>query len=120
MRARQPDRMWWTDGTFNRRPMPLVLRERDFTTVFCFLRAHGWSSSAIAAATGLSENRVRAISKGQQRITSYDVLERVAAGLCIERGLVGLAYTDAGECRHRCCVSGLAGTTGAFHAIAYG
>jgi hypothetical protein len=44
--------------------------------------------------TGLSENRIRAILSGTQRVTSYEVLERIATGLEIPRGLMGLAYAD--------------------------
>lgn len=60
--------------------------------IFRFLKARGWSVSAITAATAVSENRVRAIQAGRQMVTSYDVLERIATGLNIERGLMGLAY----------------------------
>src|SRR4051812_47142770 len=89
---RDVDPAWWRSGALNARPMPTYLRERDFGAVFRFLRARGWSRASIAAATGLSETRVREISTGRQRVTSYEVLERLADGLQIERGLVGLAY----------------------------
>lgn len=83
---------WWTSEAFDGRPMTDVLRDRDFGSVFAFLGSRGWSRAAISAATGLSETRVRAILQGKQRITSYDVLERIADGLMIDRGLLGLAY----------------------------
>jgi hypothetical protein len=35
---------------------------------------------------------VRAVAKGTQLISSYDVLERIAEGLQIDRGLVGLGF----------------------------
>jgi len=60
--------------------------------VFRFLRSRGFSRAAIAAATGLSETRVRSVAQGRQQITSYEVLERIAAGLGIPRGSLGLAY----------------------------
>ncbi|MEJ3751038.1 hypothetical protein WEI85_48485 [Actinomycetes bacterium KLBMP 9797] len=60
--------------------------------LFRFLKTRGWSRAALAAATGLTETRVRAVAQGKQQITSYDVLERIASGLKIERGLLGLAY----------------------------
>jgi formylglycine-generating enzyme required for sulfatase activity len=62
--------------------------------VFGFLGSRGWSRAAIAAATGLSESRVRGIRQGRQQITSHEVLERIADGLRIHRGLVGLAYVE--------------------------
>src|SRR3954467_5871777 len=89
---REIDPEWWRSAAFDTRPLLAYLRERDFGAVFRFLRARGWSRASIAAATGLSETRVREISTGRQRVTSYEVLERLADGLQIERGLVGLAY----------------------------
>jgi hypothetical protein len=70
-----------------------ILAARDVGAVFRFLRGVGWSLTALCAATGLSESRIRAVMQGSQRITSYDVLERVAVGLHIPRGAMGLAYT---------------------------
>lgn len=89
------DPSWWTTGSLDGQPIADILRRRDFQAVFRFLKKRGLSRAAIAAATGLSETRVRAIWNGKQQITSYDVLERVAHGLRIERGYVGLAYSDA-------------------------
>lgn len=89
---RQIDPLMWTSAVFEGRPLADALRRRDMTTVFRYLRTRGWSHAAIAAATGLSENRVRTVLHGS-KIISYDVLERIAEGLRIERGLLGLAYT---------------------------
>jgi ribosome-binding protein aMBF1 (putative translation factor) len=88
------DRETWRLERIGERPLLRVLRERDITTIFDFLRRRGWSRAAIAGATGLSENRVRAIARGRQAVTSYDVLERIADGLNIDRGWMGLGYTD--------------------------
>jgi transcriptional regulator with XRE-family HTH domain len=90
----QIDPAWWTSSTYEGRPMREILRRRDIAAVFGFLASRGWSRAAIAAATGLSESRVRGIRQGRQQITSYEVLERIADGLGIQRGLIGLAYTD--------------------------
>jgi transcriptional regulator with XRE-family HTH domain len=98
MRAlRQADPTWWRTGAFDGRQMRDILRRRDIGTVFRFLRARGWSRASIAAATGLTETRVREICQGQQRVTSYEVLERVADGFNIDRGLLGLGYIDDDE-----------------------
>jgi hypothetical protein len=44
MRAQnQLDPVWWTTGEFHRRPMLAILRDRDFTSVFNFLRTRGAS-----------------------------------------------------------------------------
>lgn len=91
------DPEWWRSGVLDGRPMLDFLRQRDIGAVFRFLRARGWSRAAIAAATGLTETRVRQIAQGKQKITSYDVLERIADGLHIDRGLIGLAYIDADD-----------------------
>ncbi len=90
-----PEPSWWMDGVFEGRAVRDILRVRDMGALFGFLASRGLSRAAIAAATGLSESRVRTIRQGKQRITSYDVLERIAAGLEIDRGLMGLAYSEA-------------------------
>jgi len=88
------DPSWWMSSSYDGRSLKDILRQRDISAVFGFLASRGWSRTAIAAATGLSETRVRGVRQGRQQITSYEVLERIADGLCIERGLMGLAYTD--------------------------
>ena len=84
---------WWREGTIDGVPLLQARARQDVAAVFRFLHARGWSRSAIAAATGLAESRVRRISQGRQAVTSYEVLERIAVGLGIERGWMGLAYT---------------------------
>ncbi|WP_433530614.1 helix-turn-helix domain-containing protein [Micromonospora sp. CA-263727] len=86
------DPRWWTVGSFEDRPLTAALRQRDIGTVYRFLKSRGWSQSALAAATGTTENQVRAVIRRHQRVMSYDVLERIATGLEIPRGLMGLAY----------------------------
>jgi hypothetical protein len=90
---RRVDRAWWRTATYDGRLLVEALRRRDIAMIFRALKSRGWSSAAIAAATGLSENRVRAVLLGRQVVTSYDVFERIALGLNIDRGLMGLAYT---------------------------
>lgn len=86
------DPLWWSEGVVDGRPMREVLADREIGAVFRFLRAQGWSLTGMCAATGLKETRIRAVMNGIQRITSYEVLERVALGLRIPRGAMGLAY----------------------------
>jgi transcriptional regulator with XRE-family HTH domain len=88
------DPAWWASGLIDSRAMRDVLRAHDIGAVFRFLGGRGWSRAAIAAATGLTESRVRAVAKGTQVISSYDVLLRIADGLKIDRGLMGLAFTE--------------------------
>lgn len=88
------DASWWYFGEFEGSPVRAALAERDIGTLFRFLRSRGWSVSAISRATGISENQARRIMTGQQQVQTYDVLDRVASGLDIPRGLMGLAYTS--------------------------
>ena len=95
--TRAIDPNWWSRGTHNGVPLPDALRAHDISTVFNFLRARGWSRAAVATATCLTESRFREIALGRRRVTSYEVLERVAEGLHISRGLMGLAFSDDPE-----------------------
>lgn len=94
MQLAQADPHWWHEGTHDGRPLRAYLAERDITALFQFLRAHGWSKGSISIATGMSETRVRSVYQGKQFVTSYDVLLRIADGLGIPRGLVGLGSSD--------------------------
>lgn len=62
--------------------------------VFRHLYTRGYSRTTIGAATSISPNRIGALMQGNQHVSTYEVLERVAAGLGIPRGAMGLAYTD--------------------------
>jgi transcriptional regulator with XRE-family HTH domain len=84
----------WRAGSYDGRPLREILAARDIARLFRFLKSRGFSRSAIAAASGLSETWVRAIMSGGQQVTSYEVFERIADGLHIERGFMGLAYAD--------------------------
>lgn len=98
MRIRpQIDRSWWTSESVDGQPLREILTARDIASVFVFLNRRGWSQAAIAGAVGLSENRVREVMRGVQRITSYQVLERIADGLNIDRPLLGLGYMPVAE-----------------------
>jgi tetratricopeptide (TPR) repeat protein len=88
---------WWDTASIDGRPLRDVLASRDMTTLFRFLRRRGLSRARIAGLTGLSETRVRQIWQGRQQITSYEVLERLAHGLNIPRGYLGLGYADAAD-----------------------
>lgn len=74
-----------------------VLCSHDIGALFGFLATRGWSRTAIGTATGLDPNRVREIARRKRRVTSYEVLARIADGLGIERGLMGLAFIAPGR-----------------------
>src|SRR6476660_9607475 len=70
--------------------------ERDITTLFRILRDGGLSQRRIADLVGISQSEVSEIFSGRQ-VQSYGVLERIAEGLDIPRGLMGLAYDEGTE-----------------------
>jgi tetratricopeptide (TPR) repeat protein len=74
--------------------MRTALAGRDISTVYRLLRRVGVSQRQIAAMTGQSQSEVSEILKGRQ-VMAYDVLARIADGLGIPRGFMGLAYDEA-------------------------
>lgn len=73
--------------------MRRALAVRDVSTVYRLLVAAGTPQREIAQATGQGQAEVSAILAGR-RVHSYDVLVRIADGLRIPRGWMGLAYAD--------------------------
>ncbi|QFZ20508.1 helix-turn-helix domain-containing protein [Saccharothrix syringae] len=72
--------------------MRAALAQRDIGRVYRLLRRVGVSQRQIAAGTGQGQSEISAIVNGRQ-VQAYDVLERIADGLGIPRGYMGLAYT---------------------------
>ena len=81
-------------GTWEEPDMRRVLVDRDVSSVYRMLRRVGISQRQIAALTGQSQSEVSEILKGRQ-VMAYDVLARIADGLGIPRGYMGLAYDEA-------------------------
>ena len=86
--------------------MTAALAERDMATVFRLLQEHGLSQRSIAARTGQSQSEISEVMSGR-RIVSYDVLARIADGLGVSRGYLGMAYHAPGayprseaQCEH--------------------
>ncbi|HEY4019498.1 MAG TPA: helix-turn-helix domain-containing protein [Pseudonocardiaceae bacterium] len=75
-----------------------ALSTRDISAVYRLLRKQGISQRQIAASTGQSQSEVSEILKGRQ-VMAYDVLARIADGLSIPRGYMGLAYDQGTEVR---------------------
>ncbi|KEI45668.1 helix-turn-helix domain-containing protein [Saccharopolyspora rectivirgula] len=71
-----------------------ALARRDVSEIYRQLRRRGISQRQIAASTGQSQSEVSEILKGRQ-VIAYDVLARIADGLGIPRGYMGLAYDGA-------------------------
>ncbi len=79
---------------WNEPEMKRALADRDISSVYRLLRRVGISQRHIAALTGQSQSEVSEILKGRQ-VMAYDVLVRIADGLGIPRGYMGLAYDPA-------------------------
>lgn len=79
---------------WQQREMRAALAARDISTVYRLLRRVGVSQRQIAALTGQSQSEVSEILKGRQ-VMAYDVLARIADGLGVPRGYMGLAYDEA-------------------------
>ncbi|SNR28255.1 Transcriptional regulator, contains XRE-family HTH domain [Haloechinothrix alba] len=71
-----------------------ALANRDVSVVYRLLRKEGVSQRQIAALTGQSQSEVSEILKGRH-VIAYDVLARIADGLGVPRGYMGLAYDEA-------------------------
>ncbi|WP_424922049.1 helix-turn-helix domain-containing protein [Streptomyces sp. wa53] len=79
-----------------------ALIEHDFAAVFTLIKKWGGlSQNRIASACQLTPGKVSTIISGAQRVTSFDVVCRIADGLRIPGGLLGLAPRPwEGEHRH--------------------
>jgi transcriptional regulator with XRE-family HTH domain len=73
--------------------MRFALRSRDIAQVYGLLQRHGVSQRRIAAHTGQSQSEISEILAGR-RVNAYDVLVRIAEGLGVPRGWLGLAHVD--------------------------
>ncbi|HJT04127.1 MAG TPA: helix-turn-helix transcriptional regulator [Pseudonocardiaceae bacterium] len=68
-----------------------ALAQRDIAAVYRMLRDAGVTQASIAHATGQKQSEVSEIISGRQ-VQSVVLLERIADGLGIPRGWMGLAY----------------------------
>ncbi|MEO3807503.1 helix-turn-helix transcriptional regulator [Sphaerisporangium sp. B11E5] len=78
---------------WERPAMRRALAERDVATVYLLLQHSGVSQRRLAALTGQSQSEISEILNGRQ-VMAYDVLVRIADGLGVPRGYMGLAYDD--------------------------
>jgi transcriptional regulator with XRE-family HTH domain len=78
---------------WQRQDMRAALAARDIAGVFRLLQRVGVSQRRIAALTGQSQSEISEILGGRH-VVSYDVLARIADGLGVPRGHLGLAYDD--------------------------
>src|SRR4051812_22302601 len=80
-------------GTWQRQDMRQALAVRDLGAVFRLLQKQGVSQRTIAGLVGMSSSEVYEVLRGR-RVMAYDVLVRVADGLGIDRGYLGIAYDE--------------------------
>lgn len=83
---RLPDPAVWEEPA-----MRAALAVHDIGEVYRALQRLGFSQQHIAALTGQSQPQVSSILKGRQ-VISYRVLSRIADGLGIPRGYLGLSW----------------------------
>lgn len=69
-----------------------ALAKRDITAVYTILMMNGISQRLISSLTGQSQSEVSEIRKGRQ-LQKVTTLERIADGLGVPRGYMGLAFT---------------------------
>jgi transcriptional regulator with XRE-family HTH domain len=79
---------------WRRADMRAALAARDIAAVFKLLQRVGISQRRIAALTGQSQSEISEILAGRN-VVSYDVLTRIADGLGVARGNLGLAYDES-------------------------
>lgn len=79
-------------------PMRVALAQHDISQVYRLLGAVGVSQRLIAGRTGQNQSEVSDIVAGRQ-VQAYEVLARIADGLGIPRGYMGLAFTDTATAR---------------------
>jgi transcriptional regulator with XRE-family HTH domain len=75
--------------------MVRALAGHDLAAVFRHLSTMGLSQRKLAATIGMNQSGISEVLNGR-RVRAYDVLVRIADGLGIPRGLLGLAYCGDG------------------------
>lgn len=71
-----------------------ALAARDIATVYRLLNEAGVQQRQIAELTGQKQSEVSDIILGSRRVVGYDVFVKIADGLDIPRGWMGLAYDE--------------------------
>ncbi|MEU9045828.1 MULTISPECIES: hypothetical protein [unclassified Kitasatospora] len=87
--ARVPDRL--PAGLLSNPEMIAACRRRDFAAVFRSLKLAGIYPSLIARACDMTPSRVGEVMSGKRKIEKIDLIERIADGLHIPGGMLGLA-----------------------------
>lgn len=83
-------------AVWEHREMRQALAARDLKTVYERLQRVGVSQRRIARLTGQAASEVYEVLKGR-RVMAHDVLVRIADGLGVPRGYMGVAYDESTE-----------------------
>ncbi|MEN3611362.1 helix-turn-helix transcriptional regulator [Plantactinospora sp. ZYX-F-223] len=83
-------------AVWEQREMRRALAARDLKAVYERLQRVGISQRHIARLTGQSASEVYEVLRGR-RVMAHDVLVRIADGLGVPRGYMGLAYDESTE-----------------------
>lgn len=89
---------------WDRPQLRVALARHDISEVYRLLGTVGVSQRQIAALTGQNQSEISDINHGRQ-VQAYDLLARIADGLGIPRGYMGLSYADAAT--HRLATSAM-------------
>jgi Predicted transcriptional regulators len=84
-------------GILDRPEFRAALRDRDMRLVIRLLQRYGLTQRRLAALTGQRQSEISEILCGRRQVASYDVLVRIAEGLGVPRGWMGLAYNEPGS-----------------------
>lgn len=95
MAGRAPEPIAIPVWAWKREEIRRILQERDIAGLLRFAQRYGGASQTrLAAATGIAQGRISEILNGRKRVTSFEVVERIADGLGMPdqaRMLFGLA-----------------------------
>ena len=83
------------ESVLPRREVRLVLATRDIRALYDVLQRYGVPQRLIAVMTEQAQSEISDIlGRSGRRGTSYDLLARIADGLRVPRGWMGLAYDE--------------------------
>ena len=81
------------ESVWPRPEVRLILATRDIRALYDILQRYGVSQRLIAVMTDQAQSEISDIlAHNGRRVTSYDLLVRIAEGLYVPRGWMGLAY----------------------------
>jgi hypothetical protein len=83
------------ESVWPRPDVRLMLATRDIRALYDMLQRYGVPQRLIAVMTEQAQSEISDIlGRTGRRVTSYDLLARIAEGLRVPRGWMGLAYDE--------------------------